>query len=509
MSEQNGAYDLSPHQRNLIIWAALLALFLGALDALIMSAALPSIVAELGGLPLYAWVYSAYFLSRALSLPVFGKLADLFGTKKLFLFSISLFVISSAAAGLAESMVFLIFCRLFQGIGAGGNFALVYIVLSEVAPPGKRARTLSFGSSIWGIASVIGPTLGGVIVSYFSWRWIFFINVPLGVLSLLGIALLLNESYGRRQRKGRLDLKGLFLFSSFMLGLLTMFIAGGREIPWLSGTMAVLAISTTLFGILFIYVEKRVKEPMIDLGMFANRNFTLGNGAIFLASFTIFALFAYVPHYIQGSLGLSPMQVGLAMVSLSLGWSFGALLYGQVSTEGSEKFWSLAGGLVLLCGSLLTTFFDLQSSMIECFVIFLLVGVGMGFVSLSTLILVQNSTAGQDLGIVTSFHQFSRSLGGTIGVGICGGLVTAKMFSKLEEATTQLPQNLLLQLQMSVESMLQVEFQNSIPPGARETLAQAVLSGVFSVFVMVSLSSLCCLLCCLALRKSGTGKRSG
>ncbi len=493
--------SLSQRQRNLIIWAALLALFLGALDALIMSAALPSIVAELGGLSLYAWVYSAYFLSRALSLPVFGKLADLFGTKKLFLFSISLFVVASITAGLATNMPFLIFCRVFQGIGAGGNFALVYIVLSEVAPPGRRARTISLGSSIWGISSVIGPTLGGVIVTYFSWRWIFFINVPLGILSLLGIGFFLSESYRRENKRAKLDLPGLFLFSTFMLGLLTISITGGREIAWNSESMIVLITVTIILGTMFLYVEKKAENPMIDLGLFANRNFTLGNGAIFLASFTIFSFFAYVPLYIQGSLGHSPMQVGLAMVSLSLGWSAGALFYGRISSSGSEKIWSLAGATILLAGALLTSRFHLQTSMTECFVIFLLVGVGMGFISLSTLILVQNSAAEKDLGLVTSFHQFARSLGGTVGVGICGGLVTSGVFEKLEETVTLLPDNLMVQLQRSTEILLQPEFQKSIPADAHEVLAQAVLSGVFSVFFMASLSSLCCLLCCVALGK--------
>jgi EmrB/QacA subfamily drug resistance transporter len=493
--------SLSQRQRTLIIWAALLALFLGALDALIMSAALPSIVAELGGLPLYAWVYSAYFLSRALSLPIFGKLADLFGTKKLFIFSIFLFVLASVAAGLSTNMPFLIFCRVFQGIGAGGNFALVYIVLSEVAPAGRRAKTLALGSSVWGISSVIGPTLGGVIVTYFSWRWIFFLNVPLGICSLLGIGLFLSESYNREPGKGRLDLPGLFLFSSFMLGLLTVFITGGREIAWNSEAMAVLIMATLLLGAIFFYVEKRAKDPMIDFQLFKNPNFSFGIGAILLASFTIFSFFAYVPLYIQGSLGHSPMQVGLAMVSLSLGWSAGALLYGRVSTSGSEKSWSVAGGIILFAGALLTTRFHLQTSMTECFLIFLVVGVGMGFVSLATLILVQNSAGKKDLGIVTSFHQFARSLGGTIGVGICGGLVTNGVFNRLDEAVTFLPDNLMVQLQRSTEILLQPEFQDSIPANAREVLAQAVLSGVFSAFVMASLSSLCCLLCCAALRK--------
>ena len=503
MAKEDLAVELSARQRTLIIWAALLALFLGALDALIMSAALPSIVAELGGLPLYAWVYSAYFLARAISLPIFGKLADLYGTKKLFLFSIGLFIVSSIAAGMANSMAFLIFSRVFQGIGAGGNFALVYIVLSEVAPPGRRARTLSLGSSIWGISSVIGPTLGGVIVTFFSWRWIFFINVPLGILSLLGIGLFLSESHKRKKQETSLDFGGLFLFSTFMLGLLTIFITGGREIAWGSSMMLTLTLTTLLFGILFLYVEKRVSDPMVDLSLFRSRNFSLGNGAIFLASFTIFSFFAYVPLYIQGSLGRSPMEVGLAMVSLSLGWSFGALLYGRVSSSGSEKLWSVAGSVILLLGALWTMRFHLQTGMVECFLAFLVVGVGMGFVSLSTLILVQNAVSSDDLGIVTSFHQFARSLGGTIGVGICGGLVTSAMFSRLEETTARLPTELMLQLQKSTEILLRPEFQRLIPLEARESLGQAVFSGVFAVFVAASLSSVLCLFCCLMLDRGG------
>jgi predicted MFS family arabinose efflux permease len=286
-----------------------------------------------------------------------------------------------------------------------------------------------------------------------------------------------------------------------MLGLLTIFITGGREIGWNSEAMTVLITATMILGAVFLYVEKRAEDPMIDLGLFANRNFTCGNGAIFLASCTIFSFFAYVPLYIQGSLGHSPMQVGMAMVSLSLGWSAGALFYGRVSISGSEKKWSIAGGTILLAGALLTTRFNLQTSMTECFFIFLLVGVGMGFVSLSTLILVQNSAAEKDLGIVTSFHQFARSLGGTIGVGICGGLVTSGVFKNLEETVTRLPDDLMIQLQKSTEILLQSEFQSRIPADAREILAQAVLSGVFSVFFVASLSSLCCLLCCVALKK--------
>lgn len=490
----------STRERTFIIWAALLALFLGALDALIMSAAMPSIVADLGGLSLYAWVYSAYFLSRAVSLPVFGKLADLYGTKRLFVLSISLFLLSSAAAGMATTMWFLIVCRVFQGIGAGGNFALVYIVLSQVALPGKRAKTLSLASSVWGVSSVLGPTMGGFIVSYFSWRWIFFINIPLGFLSLAGIAFFLPSWSGSRGRRPRLDLAGVFFFSTCVLALLVIFITGGRDIPWTSPTMAALVAATVLCGALFYRCEKRAEDPMIKLGFFGSRNFVLGNGATFLSSLTIFSFFAYVPLYIQGSLGMSPFRVGLAMVSLSLGWSCGALFFGRTSSEGWEKLWSIVGAGILLAGSLSTLTFDLHTSMLQCFIVFLVVGIGMGFVSLSTLIIVQNSVGGKDLGVVTSFHQFGRSLGGTMGVAICGGLVTAGLFGSLSEVQKLLPENLVHQLRQSAENLLRPEFQSQIPQEAVESMHLSVFAGVYSVFLVASLSSLCCLLCCLALK---------
>lgn len=491
--------NMSARERGLIIGAALVALFLGALDALVMSAAMPSIVAELGGLSLYAWVYSAYFLARAVSLPVFGKLADIYGTKRLFLFSITLFLLASIAAGLSNTMAFLVCCRVLQGIGAGGNFALVYIVLSQVAPPQQRARTLSLGSSIWGISSVIGPTLGGFIVTFFSWRWIFFINIPLGLLSLLGIALFLPGGRNRQKGESGIDIVGLCLFSSFILALLIIFITGGRELEWLSMHMGILAGVTVVLGLLFFQVEKRAAAPMIDPRFFRHRNFSFGNAAIFLASCTIFSFFAYVPLYIQGSLMLSPMKVGLAMVSLSLGWSGGALLYGRISKIGDDRFWSILGGVILFIGSLMTLRFHLQTTMLECFAIFLLVGIGMGFVSLSTLILVQNCVTEHNLGIVTSFHQFARSLGGTVGVGICGGLVTTGVISGLEKTSALLPPHLMQDLRQSAENLLRPEFLQMVPQQSLQKLADAVLSGVFPVFVIASSASLGCLACCLAL----------
>lgn len=222
--------DVSQKTRHLIVAASLLALFLGALDALIMSAAMPTIVADLSGLHLYSWVYSTYFLARAVSLPIFGKLADLYQNKGLFLTSTTIFLLASIAAGCSPNMSFLIAARIFQGIGAGGNFALVYIILSDVSTPEKRGKMLSLASSIWGISSVLGPSLGGFIVSYFSWRWIFFINVPIGLLSLAGIGVFLVDLRPKKPEV-HLDLAGVFLLFVGVVAFLMVFLTGGSHFP--------------------------------------------------------------------------------------------------------------------------------------------------------------------------------------------------------------------------------------------------------------------------------------
>jgi len=483
-----------------IIGAALLALFLGAMDALVISAAMPTIITELGGLHLYAWVYSAYFLARAVALPVFGKLCDLFDTKRLFLFSIGLFILSSVAAGASPSMAFLIAARVFQGIGAGGIFALVYIVLSDISLPGQRAKTLSFASSIWGISSIIGPTLGGFIVTYFSWRWIFYINMPLGILSFVGIGIYLKE-IREKQKTVFLDISGVIFLSGFILALLTLFITGGREFEWSSWPMMSLFFVTLVFGAGFFRAENRAKDPILDLRFFRHRQFAYGNLAAFFSSFSIFSLFAYAPLFLQGALAQTPMQVGWAMLSLSLGWSVGSLVLGRIMGRVGAKTAALAGGLLMVTGSALTFGFGLTTTMVHSFIVFLVMGLGMGFITLSTLILVQECLSPKDLGVATSFHQFSRTFGGTIGVGICGGFATSGILNRLEAVSHVLNPQLLAQLRESMENLFKPEFTALLTQSAKQVLQQAVLNGVSSIFLIVFISAILCLVFCLLLPK--------
>jgi len=494
---------IAPGGRVPIILSALMALFLGAMDALVMSAAMPTIVAELGGLHLYSWVYSAYFLARAVSLPVFGKLADLYSNKRIFMISIGIFLLSSIAAGLSPNMMALIVCRVFQGIGAGGNFALVYIVLADISRPGQRAKTMSFASSIWGIASVIGPTLGGVIVSYFSWRWIFFINIPLGFFSLAGIAIFLKE-LREKKKEISLDINGVWTLSLSIFGVLIIFLLGGGEYPWTSREIVTLAIITVAAGVGFIYAEKRAKEPILSLDFFRSRGFSLGNGSVFLSSFSIFAMFAFAPVFIQGALGRSPMQVGIAMLSLSLGWSLGSLVLGQISHRFPIKTAAIIGAVFLSGGCALTLLFTTDTSMQLCFLVFLLVGLGMGFVTLATLVIVQNTVDISDLGVATSSHQFARTLGGTVGVGVCGGFLTTRLMHAVQslEDTGVLGdavQTILKGSGQGFENILKPDVQALLSEQAAEMLQQAIAASVSVVFRITLAVSLLCFLACLLL----------
>lgn len=470
----------------MVVGAALLALFLGALDSLVVGAAMPTIVAELGGLQLYSWVFSAYMLTRAISLPIFGKLCDLVSSKKLYLFVIAVFLLSSMLAGAAQTMKQLIFFRALQGIGAGGNFALAYIVVADISAPEKRGKMMGLISFVWGIASVLGPALGGFIVNYFSWRWIFYINIPLGAFALFGIAFYLTD-LREKKRQVSIDFLGAWALSMFVLALLVAFLVGGRTYRWVSPQMALLLAVTAVSGCIFYYAEKRAREPILNLNFFNVRGFSVGNGAAFFSSFAVFSLSAYMPLFIQGALGRTPAELGLAMIPLSLGWSGGALLCGQLVTRSREKPFSLLGSCLLLAGSGILLTFGPAASLVLCSLVLTVAGLGMGFVSIGTLLMVQNSLSSSDLGVATSSHQFARTMGGTIGIGASGGLVTTyltKSLTGLVSASPQgsIPASILAGLADNIQSVFQPEVQAALSAGLQKSLQEAVAKGVDFVF---------------------------
>ena len=508
MLNNTAVNPISRKRRFYIIIAALLALFLGALDALVMSAAMPTITAELGGLDLYSWVYSASLLARAVSLPIFGKLADIFNSKRLLIISIGIFLIASILAGLAQSMAQLIIWRVFQGIGAGGIFALVYIVLADISSPQNRAKNLSLGSFIWGLASVFGPTFGGFVVTYFSWRWIFFVNIPLSILSLLGIGIYLVD-IREKKKQVAIDYLGALSLSIAVLGLLTIFLLAGQTYAWNSLRIILLVLVTIVSGTGFYFIEKRAREPILSLDFLVIRGFGVGNGAAFLASFSIFALFAYSPLFIQGALGKSPLAMSLAMLFLSLGWSVGAMSCGQMVNRFGKKPSTILGSLILVIGGGMTLTFSTATGLMTCVIVLGFIGVGMGFVSMATLLIVQDSLAASDLGVATASHQFSRTLGGTVGVGVSGSFVTVALAASMEalihSESTQLSPSLLNEVR-NIENLFKPEVQALLTPDVQKTMQAAVAQGVSMVFWVALFASLICL--CLSFMLPAESKAS-
>lgn len=508
LSPSEGVDSAKPHlmdgkTRMLVIVASLLALFLGALDALVVGAAMPTIVAELGGLSLYSWVFSSYLLARAISLPIFGKLCDLFGSKKLYIAAIAIFVVSSILAGAARSMTQLIVFRALQGIGAGGNFALAYIVVADLSSPEKRGKMMGFISFVWGIASLMGPAMGGFIVSYWSWPWIFYINVPVGGLALLGIMFYLKDTH-RGKADGTVDYAGALTLSAAVLGLLTAFMLAGRTYTWLSPQILCLFGVSAAAVAAFIHVERKAKDPILELSFFRIPGFSLGNAGAFFSSFAIFSLSSFSPLFIQGALGKTPAQLGVAMIPLSLGWSAGALLCGQLVRHPHEKSFSLLGAVTLVVSSGLTLTFSPSTSLPACALVFGLAGLGMGFVSIATLLIVQRSLEPSDLGVATSSHQFARTLGGTVGIGVAGSFVTERITQSMDTMMRSplgsvVPESLAAQLTENVQSLFQPEIQAVLPEAVLNALQGAVGQGMEMVFLAVFGASLVSLFFCLFL----------
>ncbi|MFP4421718.1 MAG: MFS transporter [Desulfococcaceae bacterium] len=484
-------------RRLLLVPATLLALFLGALDTLAMSAVMPTIVAELGGLHLYSWVFSSYMLSRAVALPIFGKLSDLFPNRTLYAVSIGIFLAGSVLAGMADSMMFLTLARVVQGIGAGGNFALAYIVLADIAAPGRRGKMMSLASFVWGLASVLGPTFGGLLVTYVSWRWIFYVNLPLGGLSMAGILFFLYET--REKRKAVvIDYAGAVLLTVTVLSLLVAFLLGGRDHPWSSPPILGLFALAAGGAVAFFGVERRAAEPILPLSFFKVQGFRAGNAAVFFSSVAIFCVATYAPLFIQGALGRNPAELGLAMVSLSLGWSTGALFTGQLAHRIGERRAVLFGAVCLAAGGVWTVNFSSEMSLALCSAALGVAGIGMGAVSIGTLLVVQNSVGDADLGTATSAHQFTRTLGGAIGVGVAGSLVTGRFVSTFHQLSDgglseKMPPDVADLARRGVENVFQPEIQARLSAAVQEILGQAVADSVGVAFRIALGAALVCL----------------
>lgn len=411
---------MDTYQR-MITTALLIATFLSAIEVTIISTAMPVIVEKLGGLELISWVFAVYLLTSAVTTPIFGKLADLFGRKVVFMVGVSLFVLGSILCGLSQSMEQLIWFRALQGLGAGALMPITFTIIGDIFNFEQRAKVQGLFSSMWGIAGIFGPLIGGFFVDYLSWHWIFFINIPFGLLSMLLIGKYLKETGEKRERK--IDYGGAL---TFMLGTATLLFAllsGGNEIPWNSGMMYALIVVSVLFLTLFIRIQLKHPEPMVPLSQFRLRDLAVSNFSSFLVSGILIGLTAYLPLWIQGVLQMGATSSGLTLTPMSLGWPIGAMLIGRLVVSRGYRQLSLMGMFLITLGSLSLSMINMTTPSWILVLIMFVMGMGFGLSMTVFTVVVQSAVDWSMRGAATSTNTFLRVLGQTLGIAVLGTIL--------------------------------------------------------------------------------------
>jgi EmrB/QacA subfamily drug resistance transporter len=406
-----------------IIAGVILAAFLGALDTTILATVMPTIVGDLGGLPLYSWVFSVYMIMTAVSMPIWGKLSDAFGKKRLFLAAIALFLLGSALCGASQSMVHLIVFRGVQGIGAGGLASIPFALVSTVFPKEERGKALGVLASAWGISSIIGPLLGSAIVMSAHWRWVFYVNVPLGLLAQWIITREYREA--RTHHREEIDYAGAAFLASTIVCLLLTVLVLGRAKGVAPPEVWIVAVLLLLFVLLFLRRERRAPSPLLELKFFTRRAFWVGNLLGFIASFAMYGVIAFVPLYAQSILGGTALRAGLVITPMSLSWSAASIIAGRLIVRVGENTLIRFGMVMMAAGFVLALVPTDDATVGYLILCVTTIGIGMGCQTPSLMLSVQHSLEQANVGVATSTQMLARTIGGAVGVGVMGSVFNA------------------------------------------------------------------------------------
>ena len=481
---------LSKRRKVLITLATLVGTFLAALDSTVVGTAMPTVIGELGGLELYPWAFAAYLLAATVTGPVFGKLSDTYGRKPVYLAGIFLFLLGSVLAGTSQSMAALITFRTLQGLGAGAVQPVAITIVGDIFELETRARIQSLFGAVWGISAVVGPAAGGFITDLISWRWVFYVNVPFGIVAAVLLATTLTESFERRERS--VDYLGTALLTGGLVAVLLALLGGARTL-----SVATLALFFGGVGVLalFVLVERRVVDPVVPLELFAERIIAvsaLGNLAM---GGVLLGVSVYVPLFVQGGLGGTAITAGAAVASLSIGWPVGSFVGGRLLLLAGYRTTLLLGSALIAAGSALCVPLGRETSLAHVVLAVVVLGVGLGFSSTSYLVSVQNAVPWGRRGVTTSSVVFFRTVGGSLGVAVMGAFLNASLGERYRAAVARAAGGdaALERLLSDPNALLQPALRSRIPEAAYSEVAGALassLSPAFWVLLFFGLSAL-------------------
>ncbi|HKX18211.1 MAG TPA: MDR family MFS transporter [bacterium] len=475
------AAQIQAGRRTIVTIAAMLGMFLAAMDSTAVGTAMPTIVAAFGGLALYSWVFAAYQIAFVVTTPIFGRLADLHGRKRIYLLGILWFIAASALCGLSRSMGELVFFRLLQGVGGGAVLPIALTIIADLFPVEQRLRIQGLFSGVWGLAAIVGPLIGGALADHGVWRWIFFVNIPAGLVATLILTLAFRES-PVAQRSGSIDYAGIGLLSGASIVLLLLIFWGGHEFAWLSAPSFALAALCAVLLLWFVHVETHTGAPFLPFSLFSNRMISVASLGGFLIGVSIFGTTAYVPLFVQGVIGKSATTAGEALMPYMVMWTVSSIVGGRVALRWGYRPVTVAGMTLLSTGALLLTQLGAGASTAVVFVDMVVLGSGMGLTATMFIIAMQNAVARPLRGIVTSINIFTRNLGSAIGVSAQGAVLVGVLDARLAHLPPALRAN--LHSIADPQAMLDSTSQSGLSPAGHEALRQALAQGIHGAFVL-------------------------
>ncbi|HEY6497137.1 MAG TPA: MDR family MFS transporter [Trebonia sp.] len=469
---------LSHRQIMIILPGLLMAMLLAMLDQLVVGTALPRIVGDLGGATHLSWVVTAYILTSTITTPFYGKLGDMYGRKKFFIAAIIIFLVGSALSGLSSSMAELITFRALQGLGAGGLMVGALATLGEIVPPRERGKYMSYFMVVMMLATVGGPLVGGWITTAFSWRWIFYINLPLGGAAL--VYLIAVMKLPARRVEHRIDYAGGILLGVVATAIILLATWGGTEYAW--GSWEIVGMLLIAVGglIAFLMVERRAAEPMLPLHVFKGRNFSVTMALTFLVGLGLFGAMTFLPFYQQTVQGASPTVSGLLMTPLMVGSALTSILAGVLTSRtGKYRLFPIVGGLVMAIGMFMLSRLGANTSRLTTGIDYVVLGLGMGLVMQMMSLIAQNSVDLKDQGVASSARMFFQQMGGSLGVAAFGAIFAHKLTESMSGAAAAAG------TQVNAASLDPTTVTN-LPPAVREVVYAGIAHAVQTVFLWVT-----------------------